>query len=101
MAASEDPYRELAEQQFYADVAEGHAYRVRQPVDELGGRSLHEVWSAGDRVAVERWLADAYARTEATAERHRADPAFMAAIRERSAANHAERARAGEHRRTA
>jgi hypothetical protein len=88
VAAIEDPYREQAEREFYAEVAEGRGYRVCQPLDELGGRSLHEVWTAGDHQAVEQWLTAAYARTDAIAERHRNDPEFMAMIRESQAEVH-------------
>jgi len=88
MAAIEDPYREQAEREFYTEVAEGRSYRVCQPLDELAGRSLHEVWTAGDHQTVEHWLAAAYARTEAIAEQHRNDPEFMATIRESQAEVH-------------
>jgi hypothetical protein len=44
---------------------------------------LHEVWTAGDHASVERWLDDAYARAEASAEAHRNDPEFVAMIERR------------------
>jgi hypothetical protein len=78
-----DRYREQARAEFFADVEAGTDPRVTRPLDELGGRTLHEVWTAGDHASVERWLDDAYARAEASAEAHRNDPEFVAMIERR------------------
>jgi len=78
-----DRYAEQARAGFLRDIEAGTSLRVREPRDDLDGRSLHGAWAAGDREAVERWMESEYARTEAIVAAHRADPDYMARIMER------------------
>jgi hypothetical protein len=94
--AIQDPHGERARAEFFEEVASGTGFIVNRPYDDLGGRSLHEVWISGDHEAVERWLDTQYARTEAIVEQHRADPTYMAMIERRVAENAAARAAAAE-----
>jgi hypothetical protein len=75
-----DRYAEQARADFIEEVEAGTSFRVREPRDELDGRSLHEVWVAGDREGVQSWMADQYARTEAIVAAHHADAGYMARI---------------------
>lgn len=48
--------------------------------ERTGGRTLSEAWHAGDREAVVALLDDWLAASQATAEHHRANPAYMTMI---------------------
>lgn len=84
MPAAPDPYRERARAQFFeagvngsdADWFNGGESARAQ----LGGRTPTEAWRAGDHKAVEQLLDHWYADAEALAERHRANPTYMATI---------------------
>lgn len=54
--------------------------------EQLGDRTPTQAWLAGDHTAVESLVAEWYTASEEAAERRRRDPAFMAMLRDRSAA---------------
>jgi hypothetical protein len=59
------------------------------PSEMLGGRTPVEAWRDGDEVGVREWIAEGYRKSEAAAERFRADPASAESIERRARELHA------------
>jgi hypothetical protein len=98
-----DPYRELARAQLIERIENGNAldWFNMTTYAELGDRTPTDAWQAGDHQVVELLIDKWYADSEASAERHRNDPKFMAMIDRRREAMDAARSIADKQRRSA
>jgi hypothetical protein len=98
-----DPYREQAWADLIERIANGRPndWFNMSTSELLGNRTPTEAWQAGDHQAVERMIDKWYADAEASAERHRNDPTFMAMLERRREELDAERAEADKRRRSA
>jgi hypothetical protein len=98
-----DPYRERARADLIANIENGTPsdWFNMTTYAELDDRTPTEAWRAGDHEAVELLIDKWYADSEASAERHRNDPKFMAMIDRRREAIDAARSIADKQRRSA